>query len=215
MRRDLRNVASKGAGTQAMPTAKTVNLDMHAIATLRYIRESMEGAGSVAVPGSAGIAMGIIGLAATALSLTPGLAAHWLTIWLVAAPIAALAGGLLLMRSASVAFFIGSGTPGRKLVLGLLPSVFAGAVMTAVLFSADYTGAVPGTWLMLYGCALISASVSTRVIVGWMGACFAVLGVIALIVPSPFHIPLLGSGFGGLHILFGILIGRGAHARES
>lgn len=215
MGRDLRNVASKGARTQAMPTAKTVNLDMHAIATLRYIRESMEGAGSVAVPGSAGIAMGIIGLAATALSLTPGLAAHWLTIWLVAAPIGALAGGLLLTRSTSLAFFVGSGTPGRKLVLGLLPSVFASAVMTAVLFSADYTGAVPGTWLLLYGCALISASVSTRVIVGWMGACFAALGITALVVPSPFHIPLLGSGFGGLHILFGILIGRGAHARES
>ena len=59
-----------------MPQAKIVNLDMHAIATLRYIRASMEGAGSVAIPGSAGIAMGGIGLAAAGLSLMPNLERH-------------------------------------------------------------------------------------------------------------------------------------------
>ena len=198
-----------------MPTAKTVSLDTHAMATLRYIRESMDAAGCVAVPGSAGIAMGIVGLAATALSLTPDLAAHWLTIWLLAAPIGSLAGWLLLTRSTSWAFFLGSGTPGRKLVLGLFPAMFAAAVMTAVLLAAGHAQAVPGTWLLLYGCALISASASTRVIVAWMGICFVAVGVTALVVPSPFHIPLLGSGFGGLHILFGILIARGAHGRES
>jgi hypothetical protein len=46
-----------------------------------------------------------------------------------------------------------------------------------------------------------------------MGARFVALGVIALVAPAPLHIPLLGLGFGGLHILFGILIGRGARGR--
>ncbi|WP_129643046.1 hypothetical protein [Peristeroidobacter agariperforans] len=194
-----------------MPPAKTVNLDSHAMATLRYIRESMDAAGSVAVPGSAGIAMGAVGLAATALSLIPNLASHWLAIWLVAAPIAALAGASLMTRSASLVSFIGSGKPGRKLLLGLMPSLFAGAVMTAVLWQANYLGAAPGIWLLLYGCALISAGVFTKVIVRWMGGCFVALGLLALVTPAQLQIPLLGLGFGGLHITFGFLIARGAH----
>ncbi|MET0533482.1 MAG: hypothetical protein ABW171_04595 [Steroidobacter sp.] len=198
-----------------MPPAKIVNLDMHAIATLRYIRASMDAASNVAVPGSAGIAMGFIGLATAALSLLPQLASHWISVWLAAAPISATVGGLLLARPASLSSFIATGTPGRKLALGLLPSLFAGAVMTAVLWSAEQMLAIPGTWLLLYGCALVSASVSTTMIVAWMGGCFAALGIVAFIAPAPFQIPLLGAGFGGLHILFGILIGRGAHGRES
>jgi hypothetical protein len=197
-----------------MPQAKIVNLDMHAIATLRYIRASMDGAGNVAIPGSAGIAMGGIGLTAAALSLLPNLAKYWLVIWLLAAPLAAIVGGLLLAKSGSVATFVATGTPGRKLALGLMPSLFAGAVLTAVLWSADLTAAVPGTWLLLYGCALISASVSTTAIVARMGLCFAGLGIVALIGPVALHIPLLALGFGGLHIIFGILIARGAHGRQ-
>lgn len=198
-----------------MPQAKIVNLDMHAIATLRYIRASMEGAGSVAIPGSSGIVMGIIALAAAALSMVPTVSAYWLVIWLVAAPIAAVVGGLLLAKSGSIATFVAPGTPGRKLALGLLPSLFAGAVMTAVLWSVDRTVAIPGTWLLLYGCALVSASVSTTTIVAWMGACFAGFGILALMSPVVLHIPLLALGFGGLHILFGILIARGAHGHET
>jgi hypothetical protein len=198
-----------------MPPAKTVNLDVHAIATLRYIRASMEAAGSVAIPGSAGIAMGLIALTATALSITPPLQAHWFSIWLAAAPIASIVGALLLAKSTTVTAFMATGTPGRKLALGLLPCLFAGAVMTAVLWSAGHVAAIPGTWLLLYGCALISASVCTTAMVGWMGVCFAVVGLAALVAPGEFQIALLGCGFGGLHILFGILIGRGSHGRES
>jgi hypothetical protein len=198
-----------------MPQAKIVNLDMHAIATLRYIRASMDGAGSVAIPGSAGFAMGGIGLAAAGLSLMPNLEKYWLPIWLVAAPLAAIVGALLLANSGSLATFVATGTPGRKLALGLLPSLFAGAVMTAVLWSADRTMAIPGTWLLLYGCGLISASVSTTAIVARMGLCFTGLGVVALLGPAMLQIPLLALGFGGLHIIFGILIARGAHGHET
>lgn len=198
-----------------MPSAKTVNLDTHAMATLRYIRDSMDAAGGVAVPGSAGIAMGIVGLAATVLSLLPQLAAHWFAIWLVAAPIAAVAGALLMARSASVVSFIGAGKPGRKLLLGLMPSLFAGAVMTGVLWRANYLDAAPGIWLLLYGCALLSASAFTKAMVRWMGGCFVALGVLALLAPLPSQIPLLGLGFGGLHIIFGVLIARGVHGHQS
>ena len=198
-----------------MPSGKTVHLDAHATATLRYIRASMEAAGSVAIPGSAGIVMGVIGLATTGLSLLPPLAAHWFSIWLAAAPIAAAIGGTLLARSVRVATFIAPGTPGRKLAYGLLPCLFAGAAMTVVLKSAGLATVIPGAWLLLYGCALVSASVSTTAIVASMGMLFVVLGIAAFFAPATFQIPLLGLGFGGLHIVFGILIGRGVHGGES
>ncbi|MGH8185009.1 MAG: hypothetical protein ACREUC_00485, partial [Steroidobacteraceae bacterium] len=67
-----------------MQSGNTVQLDSHAAASLRYIRASMEAAASLAVPGSAGIASGIIGSIATVLSALPGLYQHWLAIWLAA-----------------------------------------------------------------------------------------------------------------------------------
>lgn len=198
-----------------MPPAKIVDLDMHAISTLRYIRASMDAAGSVAIPGSAGVAMGLVAAMAAGLSLLPNTPSHRLLVWVAAAPIAAIVGVLLLARSGSVGSFVAIGTPGRKLALGLSPSLFAGAAMTVVLWNSDRMSAIPGTWLLLYGCALISASISTTAIVAWMGSCFLGVGMLALFAPVALHIPLLALGFGGLHILFGILIARGARGRES
>ncbi len=144
-----------------MPSAKTVNLDTHAIATLRYIRESMDAAGSVAVPGSAGIAMGIVGLAATALSLAPDLAAQ-LVCHLVGRRADRRAGGRAADDSLGIGcFFHRDRHAGPQAGAGARCRViFAGAVMTAVLWKANYIVAAPGTWLLLYGCALISASAS-------------------------------------------------------
>lgn len=198
-----------------MPAAKTVNLDAHAVATLHYIRTSMDAAAGVAVPGSAGIVMGIVGLAAAAICLLPPVQQYWFFVWLSAAPIAASAGGVLLTRPRSPLSFVAKGTAGRKLALCLLPSLFAGAAMTVVLWSADRMSAVPGTWLLLYGCALISASVPTTRLVAWMGVSFVGLGIVALLVPFIPRMIVLGLGFGGLHILFGILIGRVRDGRES
>jgi hypothetical protein len=39
--------------------------------------------------------------------------------------------------------------------------------------------------------------------------------VVALLGPAMLQIPLLALGFGGLHIIFGILIARGAHGHET
>lgn len=202
-------------GIRTMPSAKTVNLDAHAVATLRYIRASMDAAAGVAVPGSAGIAMGIVGFAAAAICLLPPLQRYWVFVWLSAAPLAAGVGGVLLARPNSPLAFVAQGTAGRKLAFCLLPSLFGGAAMTIVLWSGAHMSAIPGTWLLLYGCALISASVPTTTLVAWMGVSFVGLGIAALFAPFMVQMILLGLGFGGLHILFGILMGRIRNGRES
>ncbi len=198
-----------------MRSANTVQIESHAAATLRYIRASMDGAASVAVPGSAGIAMGCVGLLATALSCTPGLREHWLAIWLLAAAVAAGVGLPLITQPASLRGLTLSGTPVRKFALCLLPTLFAGMILTAVHGSYGNLHAIPGTWLLLYGCALISASVATTRTIAVMGASFVALGLVALLLRSELQVFMLGAGFGGLHILFGILIGRHRHDSQS
>jgi hypothetical protein len=191
-----------------------VRLDSHAAATLRYIRSSMEGAVSLAVPGSAGIVLGLIGLMAAALSLTPRLREYWLGIWLGAALVASTAGSILIVRESSLRNLRLAGTPLRKFALCLLPSIGAGLVMTAVHWSGGNVHAIPGTWLLMYGCALIAASAATTRLIASLGGMFALLGFVALLLPDNLQILALGAGFGGLHIIFGFIIRRTGHGRQ-
>ncbi len=174
-------------------SAQPVRIDTQVAATLRYIRGTMEAASSLAVPGSAGSAMGIVGLLAAAVAAGLGIA--------------------LMARPSSLRGLTLSGTPLRKFALCLVPSMFAGLVMTAVHWSAGNLHAIPGTWLLLYGCALIAASVPTTGAIAVMGGLFIALGLLALLLPDALQTLMLGSGFGGLHLLFGYLIGRSGHGR--
>lgn len=198
-----------------MPAPNMVHIDSHAIATLRYIRKSMDAATSVAVPGSSGIAMGCVGVAATALSYIPRLHEHWVSIWLLAAVVAAGLGGTLLARPSSLRSLAPLGVQFRKFGLCLFPSLFAGAVLTVVLWYSGQHRALAGMWLLLYGCGLVTVSIVTTSMIAAMGGLFIALGVVAFFVPASYQIFLLGLGFGGLHILFGILVGRTTHERQT
>jgi hypothetical protein len=200
-----------------MQSANTVDIDSHAAVTLRYIRSSMEAAASLAVPGSAGIAMGTVGLMAAALASAPFLHPYWIGIWLMAAVLAAGIGATLLARGSCPGGLALSGAPIRRFALCLLPSLFAGAVMTAVHWSDGNLHAIPGTWLLLYGCALVAASAPTTrtFTIGLLGGVFATLGLLALALPDSLQMLLLGAGFGGLHMVFGLLIGRTDRGRQA
>lgn len=192
-------------------------IESRALGTLAYIRASIESSSSMDVPGMAGIVMGSIGiLAAIAVSL-PGLASHWLAIWLVAAVVALVLGGALVARQIAHRGHSRYLGPARKFLLCLCPALLAGAVLTQVLWVAGVKNAIPGMWLLLYGCAVLSASTVTVTgiarLIGIMGALFVVLGSMTLVLPSTAHTLMLGLGFGGGHIVFGILIGRLSHAR--
>jgi hypothetical protein len=197
-----------------MQSANTVQLDSHAAATLRYIRASMESAVAFSVPGSTGIASGVVGLLAAIVSSVPSLGAHWLIVWLLAAVVAAVVGGALLLRQPSLSSLTIGGAPIRRFFIGLLPSLFAGAVMTWVLWMNAGERMIPGTWLLLYGCGLVAASAATTRAIGILGASFVASGLLALVLPQAWQIAMLGVGFGGLHIVFGYLMGRAGHGRE-
>jgi Na+/melibiose symporter-like transporter len=175
----------------------------------------MEGAVLLAVPGSAGIVLGIIGLLAAALCLAPGLRKYWLGIWLGAALIGTVVGSILIVRESSLRDLRLAGTPLLKFALCLAPSLGAGLVMTAVHWYGGNLHAIPGTWLLLYGCALVAASAATTRIIATLGALFILFGLLALLLGDDLQILMLGAGFGGLHIVFGFLIRRMSHGRQA
>jgi hypothetical protein len=155
--------------------------------------------------------MGVVGVIATVTASLPGLAAHWLGIWLIAAAAAAAIGVVLIARQPARGFMLYRG-PARKFVLSLCPALLAGAVLTGVFWLQGLTSLIPGMWLLLYGCAVLSASMMTSAaMMRWivmMGGLFVVCGLIAFQLPPRWHNFALGVGFGSLHLFFGILIGR-------
>jgi hypothetical protein len=201
--------AAHGSSTKLIP------IESRAHATLRYIRSTMEAAASLAVPGSAGMALGAVGLAAFAIASMPSWSDDWLEIWLAAAVVAALVSGLLLARQWRVHGSSLLRAPVRKFATCLLPTLFAGAVLTGVELSNGQLKILPGTWLLLYGCALIAASAAATRLLAALGALFVLLGLAALLAPPASHNALLGAGFGALHLIFGAYLKeRGRNASQ-
>ena len=79
--------------------------------------------------------------------------------------------------------------------------------MTFYIHRTNADALLPGIWLCCYGAAVTSGGTFSVRIVPLMGVCFMVLGAFALAMPNWEDI-WLGAGFGGLHVIFGLLIAR-------
>jgi hypothetical protein len=179
----------------------------HAVDNLRYIRQTMENAGSfTAVPGIGGILMGATALGAALLAGHEAGTKSWLAIWLGAAVVALTIGVILAARKAhSVKMPLLTG-PGRKFVGGLVPPMVAGAILTAALYRSGLPAPIPGAWMLLYGTGVVTGGAASVRVVPVMGVCFMAIGAAALVTPPSWGNGLLAVGFGGLHILFGTII---------
>ncbi|MDQ3389375.1 MAG: hypothetical protein M3483_07730, partial [Gemmatimonadota bacterium] len=98
--------------------------------------------------------------------------------------------------------------PGRKFALSLTPPLVAGALLSAFLFGVGLEGALPGVWLLLFGTGVVTAGAFSVRLVPAMGICFMLLGAAALFAPVEWGDGFMAAGFGGIHIVFGILIAR-------
>jgi len=193
--------------SMASPRSEPLELHAHAMDNLRYIRRTLEQAGSfTAVPGIGGMLMGSTALAAAWLADRQPTGERWLAAWSVEALVALLIGiGAAAIKSRRVKSALLSG-PGRKFVAGFAPAMVSGALLSAVMFRAGLTGFLPGTWLLLYGAGVVSGGWASVRVVPLMGACFMAAGAAALLLPSLSGDPMLAAGFGGLHIVFGTII---------
>ena len=180
-----------------------------ALDNLRFIRQTMERAGSfTAVPGWGQVVVGATALAAAFLAARQRTPELWLATWLGEAIVALAIGGSTMVRKAyAVNDPILSG-PGRRFGLSFLPPMVVGGLLTVVLYRAGLAHALPGTWLLLYGTGFVTGGAFSVRIVPVMGICFMLVGAVALFGPAAWANWLMAAGFGGLHILFGMIIAR-------
>ena len=181
----------------------------HALSNLRYIREAMERASSfTSIPGWGGVAVGITAIAAAVLAHRFGLSRTWLLIWLGEAVLAAAIAGVTMVRKAARSNVSFRGAPARRFFISYFAPIVAGAALTIFLAQHGFHTALPAAWLLLYGASFVSSGAYSIPVVPVMGVCFMVLGVLACFVPVSAGNLLLGAGFGGLHVAFGVVIAR-------
>ncbi len=193
----------------AKPAAAAPALHARAMDNLSFIRSTMERATAfTAVPGWGGVAMGITAIAATVLAQGAPSRSEWLGVWLGASVLALSIGGWAMAvkaRKAGTSVFSYSG---RRFLLSYVPPLAVGALLTLVLARAGLYGALPGTWLLLYGTGVVTGGAFSVRVVPIMGLCFMALGGLALLGPPAWGHWLMAAGFGGLHIVFGLIIAR-------
>lgn len=186
-----------------------IALHDRAMDNLRYIRETMERSASfTAVSGRGGVAMGLIALLAAALSVSASSPLQWLLTWMGAATLAlsvAMAAMAQKSRAAGTPLLTG---PGRKFAWSVTPPLLVGALLTVALFRTGAADVLPGVWLLLYGTGVVTGGAFSVRIVPLMGIAFLFTGSAALFAPVAWGDALMAAGFGGIHIVFGIIIWR-------
>lgn len=176
---------------------------------LRFIRQTMERSASfTAVPGWGGFAMGMTALAAAWVASRQPTAVRWLATWLIEAGLAISTGAWTVSRKARAANLPILSGAAQKFALSLLPPLLGGALLTVVLYRAGAVSLLPGVWLLLYGAGVVTGGAFSVRIVPVMGICFMLAGALTFFCPASWGNWCLAAGFGGLHILFGIIIAR-------
>src|SRR6185437_1940745 len=147
-----------------------VGLDDRARDNLRFIRETMERAGSfTALPGWGVIAMGITAIGAAVIASQQASSFAWLVTWIVEAAIAiAIAGWTMVSKARETGGSLFSG-PGRRFVYSFAPPLFAGALLTLLLVRMGIHDAIAGVWLLLYGTGVVTGGAFSIRIVPLMG----------------------------------------------
>ncbi|MGH9661861.1 MAG: hypothetical protein ACRD96_25155 [Bryobacteraceae bacterium] len=180
-----------------------------AIDHLRFIRDTMEGASSfTAVSGWGAVAMGIAALIAAPVASWQRDGGAWLATWLICAAVSLVVSGAAMWRKAAAAGTSLLAQPGRKFVLSFAPAAVAAALLTAVLYGAGLRERLPAVWLLLYGTAVVSGGAHSVRAVPALGLCFMTLGASALWAPAAWGDAFMAAGFGGLHVIFGVMIAR-------
>ena len=181
-----------------------------AIDNLRFIRETMERASSsfTAVPGYGGALMGATAIGASVVAANQTTTKFWLLTWMAEAILAFAIGFLAMWQKARLAESSLFSAPAQKFAFGFAPPLFAGIVLTILLYKVDRTEILPVVWLLMYGAAVTTGGMFSVKPVPTMGVCFLVLGMIAALAPLPYGNFFMGLGFGVLQIIFGVVIGR-------
>ena len=186
-----------------------IRIDAHAAENIRFIRETMErSVVFTSLSGWGAVAMGSTAVVAAPIAARQASVESWLGVWLTAALVAAGAGAFSIARKSANTAGRELARPGWNFVQSLFPSLLAGAVLTLVLYRAGHAGAIAGTWMLLYGAGIVTAGTVSVKVIPVMGLFFMGFGVITLFSLAAWADMLMAASFGGLHIVFGLIILR-------
>lgn len=203
--RQLREREAQGEQALDEPPA----LHARAMDNLRFIRETMERASSfTAVSGWGEVAIGATAFVAAYVAMQQRSQVRWIKIWIAEALLSLAISVWAMHRKARAAGMPLLSGPGRKVAFSLSPSIFVGALLTIVLARAGLTAVIPGMWLLLYGTGVVTGGMFSVPAVPVMGLCFMLVGAVALFFPAAWANWFMMGGFGGLHVVFGIVIAR-------
>ena len=191
------------------PSEQPIAMHERAMDDLRFIRGTMERAGSfTAVPGWGGVGMGVTALIAAPIAWQQPTPGRWLAVWLITALVAGIiAGGTMALKARRARVSLVTG-PGRKFFLSFLPPLGVAVALTAALYAHGAVALLPGLWLLSYGAAVMTAGTFSVRAVPQMGIGFMVLGAAALATPAAWGDAWMAAGFGVLEIGFGLVIAR-------
>jgi len=133
-----------------------------------------------------------------------------------AAPLAAVWGAVLCLSILqAAAFHIAKcrrrGEPAWshltcQVVVAMLPALFVGAAITVYGFQTGQLDLLPPIWLLAYGSSLMGLGLYAGGRIQIVGALFMLLGAAGLWWWKEYGLRLMFAGFGGLHILLGVLL---------
>lgn len=194
-----------------MPSPREpATLHGRALEDLRFIRETMERAGSfTAISGWGLMATGATACGAAWIASRQVRPDAWLMVWLIEAALAlaiGLGSAVFKARAAGVGLLNG---PGRSFVYSVaVPFLVAALFTVSTMLGGFSVGRLPATWLLLYGTGIATAGAFSVRSVPAMGWCFLALGSAALFTPTSWGDTWLAAGFGALHLGFGLWIAR-------
>ena len=184
-----------------------VRIGDHALDNLRYIRETMERASAfTSIPGWGGFVIGITAIA-TAVIARDMKPERWLSAWLIEALLAAAIGFTTMAIKGRRAGTDFTAPASRRFFASYFAPLITAAVLTYVMWRGGWFVAMPAMWLMLYGTSFVSSGAFSIRVIPVMGLLYMLLGLAAAVMPDAGN-ALMGAGFGGLHLLFGLVIAR-------
>ena len=191
------------------PVERDPALSDRALDNLRYIRDTMERAGTfTAISGWGIAAVGLVAVIAAIVSRARSSVAWMVGTWVVTAAVCIALSLALTARKARRSKLSMVSGPAQKLALAFSPAMVVGALLTAALLRIGANDLLPGVWLLLYGTAVVAGGAFSVRIIPVMGLCFMVLGAAALFAPPGVGQWLMVAGFGVVHVVFGIQIAR-------
>ena len=176
---------------------------------LRFIRETMERAGTfTAISGWGIAAVGVVAMLAALIARVRPTVDWRVGTWVATAAACIALSMWATARKARRSNISMVSGPAQKLALAFAPAMVVGALLTAALLRIGANELLPGVWLLLYGTAVVAGGTFSVRIIPVMGLCFMTLGAASLFTPAWIGEWLMVGGFGVVHVIFGIQIAR-------